>query len=229
MRIGALQKTTMLDFPGRVSAALFTQGCNFACPYCHNPDLVPQRGDLLAQTGVLNFLIRRRHILEGVVITGGEPCLQEDLVEFCSVLKSFGYAIKLDTNGSRPEVLRHLLRRNLLDYVAMDVKAPPSRYPRHISPPDVGNAVAESIALLGESGIGHEFRVPCVAPFITEAAFQEILEATRGNGPVFLQAVRLERVLAPGFFAKQGRALRMNEMERLKEQADASGVPCFLR
>lgn len=229
MRIGALQKTTLLDFPGRISAVLFTQGCNFLCPYCHNPGLILHRDAPLAQADVLGFLTRRRRLLEGVVITGGEPTLQDDLEGFCAMLKSLGYAIKLDTNGSRPDVLRHLLRLNLPDYVAMDVKASPCRYPLEIAPKGTENAVRESIALLHDSGIEHEFRVPCVAPFITSETFQDILEAVRGVAPVFLQAVRLEGVLAPEFFVEKGRALQKEEMERLKQQADRSGALCFMR
>ena len=102
MLIGGLQKTTMLDFPGKVSAVVFTQGCNFLCPYCHNPDLVLYRQEPLALVDVLTFLTQRRRVLEGVVISGGEPTLQDGLFSFCATLKSIGYAVKLDTNGSRP-------------------------------------------------------------------------------------------------------------------------------
>ncbi len=230
MRIGALQKTTLLDFPGRVGAIVFTRGCNFLCPYCHNAALVPHMGELLEQTAVLDFLARRRKLLEGVVITGGEPMLQEDLRQFCSALKGLGYAVKLDTNGSRPDVLGLLLRQGLLDYVAMDVKAAPGRYPREIAPGGAGDGVKRSMSLLRESGIGHEFRVPCAAPFVTPESFQEILEAARGDdAPVFLQTVRLERVLAPGFFGREGRALAGTEMESLRQQAERQGVACSIR
>ncbi|MDR2055593.1 MAG: anaerobic ribonucleoside-triphosphate reductase activating protein [Desulfovibrio sp.] len=228
MRIGALQKTTMLDFPGRVSAIVFAQGCNFVCPYCHNPDLKRQ-GDLLEPDGVLEFLTRRRRLLEGVVITGGEPTLQEGLAEFCRELKELGYAIKLDTNGSRPDVLERLLRENLLDYVAMDVKADPRRYPREISAADAGDAVSASVDILNGSPVPREFRVPCAEPFINRESFQAILEMIPGDIPIFLQKIRLERVLDPDFFAGRGRALNRAEMELLRAQADSRGKTCLIR
>ncbi len=229
VRVGALQKTTMLDFPGKVAAIVFTQGCNFLCPYCHNPDLILHRDGPLAQADILGFLTGRRRLLEGVVITGGEPTLQEDLEEFCLLLKSLGYAIKLDTNGARPHVVRRLLEQSLLDYVAMDVKAAPRRYPREIAVGDVGDAIVKSVALLGESGVPHEFRVPCAAPFVTSETFGEILDEIRGDAPVFLQEVRTERVLSPGFFSGAGRPLRRDEMESLQRQARERGLTCGLR
>jgi pyruvate formate lyase activating enzyme len=228
VRIGALQKTTLLDFPGRISAVVFVRGCNFFCPYCHNPDLKRQ-GDLLEPDDILEFLTRRRRFLEGVVITGGEPALQEDLAEFCRSLKVLGYAIKLDTNGSRPDVLARLLRENLLDYVAMDVKADPRRYPLEISAADAGDAVSASINILNGNSVLREFRVPCVDPFINRESFQAILEMIPGDIPVFLQKVRLERVLDPDFFTGKGRALNRTEMELLRTQADACGKTCLIR
>jgi pyruvate formate lyase activating enzyme len=229
LRIGALQKTTLLDFPGKISAIAFTRGCNFSCPYCHNPGMVAHQGEILADADVMSFLTQRRRLLEGVVITGGEPTLQAGLEEFCSGLKSLGYAIKLDTNGSRPDVLRRLLQLNLLDYVAMDLKADPCRYPREISPVSPGKAIVESAALLNESELAHEFRVPCAAPFITGGTFRKIL-ATAGNvAPLFLQAIRLEQVLTPDFFVKKGRALTRDEIELLKKQAESLGYTCAIR
>jgi pyruvate formate lyase activating enzyme len=230
VRIGALQKTTMLDFPGRVSAIVFVRGCNFVCPYCHNPDLLKHGGSLLDPDGILEFLTRRRRFLEGVVITGGEPTLQEEaLAEFCRTLKKLGYAVKLDTNGSRPDILDLLLGEDLLDYVAMDVKADPRRYPREISVADAGDAVSASINILNGRSVLREFRVPCVHPFINRESFQAILEMTPSDIPVFLQKIRLERVLAPDFFAGEGRALNRAEMEHLRSQADSRGKTCLIR
>ncbi len=229
MRIGALQKTTLLDFPGKVSAIVFTQGCNFLCPYCHNPDLVLCRNAPLPYADVLGFLAQRRHLLEGVVITGGEPTLHEDLAGFCSILKSLGYAVKLDTNGSRPDVLRRLLDLRLLDYVALDVKSSPRRYPGEIWAGDAGGTVAASLDLLTAGEVRHELRVPCAAPFVNAETFREILEATRWDTPVFLQALRLDHVLDPDFFASQGRALDAEEMELLRQQAERQGRTCFIR
>jgi pyruvate formate lyase activating enzyme len=229
VRIDALLKTTLIDFPGKVSAAVFTQGCNFRCPYCHNPDLVPGRGERLDVSQVLTQLEQRRHLLEGVVVTGGEPTLQGGLAEFCASLKAMGYAVKLDTNGSRPDALQHLLRSGLVDYVAMDLKAQPTRYPPELAPEGTGSAVADSMAHLKGSGIPHEYRIPCVAPFISDAAFREIIDAVGDEAPVFLQAVRLDRVLTPDFFPGMGHAMSGNEMDRLRRMATAAGVNCLVR
>jgi pyruvate formate lyase activating enzyme len=218
----------MLDFPGKVSCVVFTQGCNFLCPYCHNPDLVLNRQEPLAFTDVIAFLTQRRKVLEGVVISGGEPTLHEDLFSFCSTLKSRGYAVKLDTNGSRPEVLHMLLRANLLDYVAMDVKADPARYPAAICPKSIGEGVSRSMALLEASQVPHEFRIPCVAPFIDEAGFTAILEHIR-HAPLFLQAVRLEHVLQPDFFPRQGHALDKTMLTSLCQTAREKGLDCRIR
>ena len=226
--IGGLQKTTMLDFPGLVSAVIFTQGCNFLCPYCHNSDLVFCRQVPLAQTDVLTFLTRRRNVLEGVVISGGEPTLHDGLIAFCTNLKSLGYAVKLDTNGSRPEVLRQLIQKKLLDYVAMDVKANPAEYPEILCPQEIGKIIQLSMALLEESSVLHEFRIPCVSPFIDEESFAAIL-AHIAHAPLFLQAVRLGNVLRPDFFSDQGNTLDRLAMENLCAMARKKGLACQIR
>ncbi len=232
MRIGGLQQTSMLDYPGLVSAVVFTKGCDFRCPYCHNPGLVQGSSETLDQTRVLDFLIRRRHLLSGVVISGGEPCLQPDLAPFCTALKSMGYAVKLDTNGNSPKVLRRLLAERLVDYVAMDLKGDPRCYAPEIcpDPPDPADgAVLESLALLRESGVPHEFRVTAVAPFVNMASFAAILGATRGQAPVFLQKARLQAVLDPGFFEGKGRALDDAELRALQVMAVGRGHECGVR
>ncbi len=228
MRIGGLQKTTLLDFPGKVSAVVFTQGCNFSCPYCHNPDLTSCREGTCSSTDALNFLARRRRVLEGVVVTGGEPTLQKGLDDFCLGAKKLGYAIKLDTNGSGPGALRRLLELELLDYVAMDVKAAPRIYPEEIAPGGAGESLVESLALLCSSGVPHEIRVPCAAPFVDAESFEGILEAT-GAAPIFLQAVHLERVLSPDFFKEKGKPMTGEEMEALRAQAAKRGRDCRIR
>ena len=229
MKLGGLQKTTTLDFPGKISAVVFTQGCNFLCPYCHNPDLVFCRQEPLVFAEVLAFLTRRRNVLEGVVISGGEPTLQEGLFRFCATLKGLGYAVKLDTNGSRPEVLCRLLQANLLDYVAMDVKAAPEEYPAELcSKKHIGKDIARSMALLESSQIAHEFRIPCVAPFIDKDSFEAVLEHIH-HAPVFLQTVRLESVLREDFFSKQGRVLNKEEMETLCKMAAQKHLDCQIR
>ena len=128
MNICGYQKTTLLDYPGHVAATIFTGGCNFRCPFCHNSDLLFNPAPLISEEEILTFLRKRKSILSGICITGGEPTLQTDLSEFIEKVRSLGYKIKLDTNGYRPEIISDLLNRNLLDYIAMDIKAGYSNY-----------------------------------------------------------------------------------------------------
>ncbi len=233
MRIGGLQRTSGLDYPGLLSAVVFTAGCNFNCPYCHNADLARGRTRPLNDGAVLGFLVRRGRVLDGLVISGGEPTLQPDLPAFCAAAKALGYAVKLDTNGSRPDVLRRMLALRVLDYVALDVKADPRNYPPAISPGPAGDAVGDSIAALAQSGVPHEFRVTAVAPFIDARGFTAILGAldnAGGRAPLFLQKARLEKVLDPDFFTKKkGRALNAAELEELRGLAARRGRECAIR
>jgi pyruvate formate lyase activating enzyme len=160
VRIGGLQKHSLIDFPGRLSAVVFTQGCNFRCPYCHNPELVyPEMyGPLIEEEKVLSLLWKRRRFLDGVVITGGEPLLQPDIESFIERIKEMGYLIKLDTNGSLPERLYQLLRHGLVDYVAMDYKAPSRAYSRVASVEIDTEKIKRSIEYITSSGVDYEIR-----------------------------------------------------------------------
>lgn len=244
MHIAALQKSTFIDYPGTLSAMVFTQACNFRCPYCHNPQLLHAPGSGQPHVAgeetapptvesVLRFLDSRKNRLQGLVISGGEPTLQPGLPAFCRQVKALGYRIKLDSNGSRPQVLQALLSAQLVDYVAMDIKAPLAGYAPHISREDCAAALSESIALLDASGIAHEFRTSCAAPFVCVDTFAELLDALPGRAVLYLQPVRLQTVLAPDFFAPGnahgGRALSAGEVARLAGMAQQRGLACEVR
>lgn len=201
MRLGGLVKNTAIDFPGLLSAAVFTQGCNFTCPYCHNPHLVRLFGQPLAEEEALEFLRHRRPLLDGVVISGGEPTIQPDLPDFCKKLRGLGYAVKLDSNGSVPDLLAGLIERKLVNYVALDLKADPQAYPPEIAPQDPGPSILETIKILKRSGLPHEYRTTVAAPFITRESLEAIARAAAGPAPLFLQAYRPDQVLAPEFMA----------------------------
>ena len=126
MKIAGLQKMTLIDYPGKIATTIFTQGCNFRCPFCHNPELLSNSASisLIPEDDILEFLEKRKKYLDAVCLTGGEPLLQVDILEFIKKIKDLGYLIKLDTNGSNPTLLKELVEMNLLDYVAMDIKAP---------------------------------------------------------------------------------------------------------
>lgn len=164
MRIGGLLKFSLIDYPGKLAAVIFTQGCNFRCPYCHNPELVRPLDyqESLDNKDVLNFLERRQGKLEGVVVSGGEATLQPDLESFLRQLKVMGYAVKLDTNGSRPHILRTLLKNKLLDHVAMDVKSSLVRYSQFCGISINPALIQESLDLLLTASIPVTFRTTLV-------------------------------------------------------------------
>ena len=199
MRLGGLMKSTALDFPGLVSAVLFTQGCNFTCPYCHNPQLVRLFGEPLAEEETLAFLRRRRRLLGGVVISGGEPTVQPDLAEFCKKLQGLGYAVKLDTNGSAPQLVSDLIARRLINYLALDLKADPRAYPPELAPEFPGEAIMETIGILKRGGLPHEYRVTAAAPFINRRSLETIARTAAGRAPLFLQPCRLTTNFNPDF------------------------------
>lgn len=175
MKIGGLQKFSMIDFPGKLAAVIFTQGCNFRCPYCHNPELVdPEHFEKpLDELDVLAFLNRRVGQLDGVVITGGEPTLHPDLPQLIKKIRSMGFLIKLDTNGSNPALLREMFSQNLIDYCAMDIKAPARSYKKvTCSSIDIA-LIKESISLIKQSEVEYEFRSTLVGELLSP---EEILE-----------------------------------------------------
>lgn len=189
MLIAGLNKTTLLDYPGRVAATIFTGGCNFRCPFCHNAGLVltPSSAETFSEEDVFSFLRKRRNVLGGVCITGGEPTLQEDLPEFISQIRQLGYAVKLDTNGYRPEVLGKLIEDGLLDYVAMDIKNCEEKYELTAGVGIKLDPVKESVDILKNSGIDYEFRTTVVKEFHDREDICRIGEWIKGCRRYYLQ------------------------------------------
>jgi len=160
MKIGGLQKFSFIDYPNKTSAIIFTQGCNFRCAYCHNPELVyPNKYQVpMPEEQVFAFLESRKNQLDAVVITGGEPTLQPDLIEFIKKIKSMGFLVKLDSNGSNPKVLEQVINQKLVDFIAMDIKAPFDKYNLVCCVPININDITKSIDLIKNSGIDFLFR-----------------------------------------------------------------------
>ncbi len=175
MNIAGFQSLTLSDFPARTAALVFTQGCNFRCPFCHNHSLMEVRF-AVSHEEVLVQLHQRRHLLDGVVISGGEPTLQADLADFLARIKALELQTKLDTNGSRPQVLQALLHRGLLDYVAMDLKAPWDRYEVLAGVPLDVTALQRSVELIVSSGVEHQFRTTWVPSLLSRRDIQRIRE-----------------------------------------------------
>jgi len=191
MQIHGLQKTTLLDYPGKVAATVFFGGCNYRCPFCHNMNLVkhPESEPSISEQEVLTFLKSRKSILDGVCITGGEPTLQKDLIPFIYKIKELGYLIKLDTNGTHPNVLKTLVENRLIDYVAMDIKASPDTYAVVSGVENLSFApVQKSISFLINGLLPYEFRTTVISEYHNEAVFHEIGRLIQGAGYYYLQS-----------------------------------------
>lgn len=160
MNIGGIQKLSLCDYPDTPAAVIFLQGCNFDCPFCHNRKLLPctEQRDNLSQTDIFDYLEKRRKNIPGVVISGGEPTIQKDLQSFIEEIKSLNFKVKLDTNGSRPEKICHLLSHDLVDYIAMDIKAPWQKYDLLAGKRIDERAIRDSIHCIAKSGLPHHFR-----------------------------------------------------------------------
>ena len=174
MNIAGLQKMTLLDFPGKVACTVFFQGCNFRCPFCHNSDLLPGQGQpLMDDQELLSFLQKRKGLLDGVCITGGEPTLQPQLLSLMRRIKELGYAVKLDTNGSRPQVLRQLVEAGVVDYVAMDIKNSREEYSKTAGMNEsLLPQVEESIRYLLSGAVDYEFRTTVAKPLHTATSIE---------------------------------------------------------
>ena len=208
MKIHGLQKMTLLDFPGHVACTVFLGGCDFRCPFCHNFELVDGSAPaILEEDELLGFLAKRRGLLDGVAFTGGEPCMRKDLPELLRKVRELGFAVKLDTNGNHPEVLRQILEEGLAEYVAMDVKNSPEKYALTVG---LGTAddrmdlsrIQESMRLLAESGIDYEFRTTVIDELHTADDF-EAIRLFAGNVPHFYLQAFTDRDSVPfgGFHA----------------------------
>lgn len=230
MKIYGLNKTTLLDYPEHVAATVFTGGCNFRCPFCHNGELVqqPDAFPTISQEEVLSFLKKRRGILSGVCITGGEPTLQPDLPEFICRVKEMGLLVKLDTNGYRPQTLHALLEAGLLDYVAMDIKNSREKYALTAGFGGLEiSLIEESVQLLKESRISYEFRTTVVRELHRLEDFEKIGNWLSGARAYFLQAYQdNENVMQRGFsaYTKEEMEQFLPALQKKLERVELRGV-----
>ncbi len=198
MQIGGFQTLTLSDFPGRVASIVFTQGCNFRCPFCHNGNLLASdSSESIEEEEVLCYLRENNHKLDGLVITGGEPSLQPDLLSFMSEVKSCGLEIKLDTNGSNPAVVEEAIASGLVDYIAMDVKAPFKKYNLLCGRPVSTERIIESIGIITSSGIEHEFRTTAVHQLLSEDDLEAIKRYIPEGSRYKLQKFKPDNALDP--------------------------------
>jgi len=191
MNVQGYQKMTLLDYPGKVACTVFTGGCNLRCPFCHNAGLVLNPNETPSvENEVLDYLEKRKGLIDGVCITGGEPLLQKDLSSFIRKVKSMGFSVKLDTNGSMPEKLDEILKENLIDYVAMDVKSSPAGYEKAAGAGISFEVFRRSIDIIRKSGIDHEFRTTIVKGIHTEKDLEEAAKLLSGEEKYFLQSFK---------------------------------------
>jgi len=214
IEIGGLQKITLIDFPGRVAATVFLIGCNFRCPFCYSAELVlPEKIKLqprISEKDFFDFLKKRKKLLEGMVICGGEPTIHNELPDFIKKIKKLSYLVKLDTNGSNPELLKELINNKLIDYVAMDIKAPmgakaqSSKFKTQSYDKAAGvkvdlNKIRKSIEIIKDSGIDYEFRTTVVPTVHTKEDIIQIAKEISPAKKFFLQNFRAEKTINPEF------------------------------
>lgn len=203
MKIHGFNKLTLLDYPEHLAAVLFLGGCNFRCPFCHNSGLVlaPEKEPVISKEEIFQVLRKRKGILDGVCITGGEPTLDPELPDLLWEIKQIGYATKLDTNGTKPELVKHLIADGLVDYVAMDIKNSLGKYPMTtgVSQPDL-EAICQTVEELKKGTIEYEFRTTIVWELHEREDFIQIGKWLKGSRKYFLQSYQeSEQVIRPGF------------------------------
>jgi pyruvate formate lyase activating enzyme len=229
MIIGGLQKLTLTDFPGHLSAIIFTRGCNFRCSYCHNPELVdPQRyAEPVPEEDVFAFLESRLGKLDGVVVTGGEPTVHKDLPELLRKLKLLGFSVKLDTNGSDPEMMDCLVGESLVDYAAIDIKSSAGAYERAIGVAVNTEAIRRTVERVVSAGLPHELRMTVVDPPTTLGQVKGIAELAQGCGLFVVQPFQPSKALDPSLLTFHRPSAQ--ELEQVRDALRDLGLPAVLR
>lgn len=195
MKIGGFQKTSLLDYPDRISAIVWTSGCNFRCPFCYNKNLALGTAELFPHDEILSFLLKRKTLLEGVVISGGEPLLHDDLVDFIKKIKNLQLLVKIDTNGAFPEQLRELLEQQLVDYIAMDVKAPKKKYSQLTGIKIDLSKIEASIDIIRTKAPAYEFKTTFIPGLLKKEDIIEIAQWLNGAEKYFLQQFKIKTPL----------------------------------
>jgi pyruvate formate lyase activating enzyme len=218
LRISGLERSSLLDYPGKISAIIFTHGCNLRCPYCHNPELVIEgfeQSGSFSEEEILNFLESRKGKLDALVITGGEPLVQSDLLPFIKKVKEMEFLIKLDSNGTFPDRLKDFIDTGLIDYVAMDVKYPKVGYVKNSMIPGVAKKIERSIKIIMDSGLDYEFRTTYVKPLHSLESAEEIGKMIKGAKNYYIQNFRPGKTIDPTLTKKN--SFTTKELEQIKK------------
>lgn len=230
MKIGGFQKTSLLDYPDRISAIVWTVDCNFKCPFCYNKNLVDGNVELFNEDDVLSFLKKRKGLLEALSISGGEPFLQKDILDFTSKVKKLGYLVKIDTNGMFPERLKELIDKNCVDYVSMDVKAPKEKYNTLTGVKTNLKKIEKSIELIKKSAPDYEFRTTFVPNLLKKDDILKIAKWLDGSKRFYLQQFKSDTPLisskldnvAP--YSKEDIIKTLEEIKPFFKSCDVRGV-----
>jgi len=229
MIIGGFHKFSLIDYPGKICAIVFTCGCNFRCPYCHNPELVEpgENQPALDEKKILTFLEKRKGMLDAVTVTGGEPLLQPDLNSFLLEIKRMGYKIKLDTNGSFPSILEKILKTQSIDFIAMDIKTAPDKYEHVVKRKIEKEKILNSIRLIMESGLDYEFRTTIVKSLIEKDDFYEIGRSIKNSRSYVLQKFVQSKTLDNQFLHIDNYSEQ--ELENIKNIMEGFVRKCTIR
>jgi len=229
MIIGGFQRFSLIDYPDKICAIVFTQGCNFRCPYCHNPELVDPKkfGIELKEAEILSFLDRRKGKLDAVTVTGGEPLLQSDLSTFLSEVKRLGYLVKLDTNGSFPSRLEGIVQSKFVDYIAMDIKTSLDKYQQAIKRKIDTRKILDSIRLIMDSGLDYEFRTTVVKALFEKDDFYRIGQLIKNARLYVLQKFVPSKALDDTFLDMK--SCTDEELDCVKEIMEGFVQRCIIR
>ena len=228
MIIAGLQKSSLIDYPEKIAAVIFTCGCNFKCPFCHNGGLINSKNEnQINSEYILDFLKKRTGKLEGVVISGGEPTIQKDLKDFIIKIKELNYSIKLDTNGSNPAIIKYLTKNKLIDYIAMDIKSPMKKYEIATNSSVDINKIKESIRYLLKNNIDYEFRTTVVRECLDFNDFKIIAKEISGAKKYYIQKFIPENAYSKNFRNKTTYTLQ--ELEKIKEILEKTVENVYIR
>jgi len=221
MILGGYQKLTLIDYPGKIATTVFTVGCSFRCPFCHNPELVNLRlaHDEKSEKEFFQFLAKRKGKLEGVCITGGEPTIQPDIIEFIKKIKRRGFLVKLDSNGTRPDVLKKVIDEKLVDFIAMDIKSQLKKYDKMTGTKVDKARIKLSVELIMNSKIPYEFRTTVVPGLHTEKDFEGIAEWIKGARAYYLQEYREEQKILDNNLKKKTKGKKI-DLEKIQKKIE---------